>query len=70
MGSRADVIEFLARRPIPYPVVYDDKGVGGLFGVFSIPHMVLIGRDGRIVRVFVGGVGRDQIEGALRAATQ
>lgn len=70
MSARADVAEFLVRRPFPYPVVYDDRGVGGLYGVFSIPHLVLIGRDGKIARVFVGGVGRGQLDTALRAATQ
>ncbi len=68
-SSRADVVDFLARRPFPYPVVIDDKEVGGLYGVYSIPHLVVIGRDGRIARVFVGDVGRSQIEAALEAAS-
>jgi thiol-disulfide isomerase/thioredoxin len=59
---------FLAQRPFPYPVVSDDQGIGGLYGVFSIPHIVVIGRDGRIARVLVGGVGRAQLDTALRAA--
>ena len=69
MISRADLGAFLAQRPFPYPVVIDDKEVGGLYGVFSIPHLVVIGRDGRIARVFVGGVSRSQIDTALRAAS-
>jgi hypothetical protein len=38
--------------------------------VFSIPHIVVIGRDGRIARVFVGEVGRSQLDKALRAASE
>jgi thiol-disulfide isomerase/thioredoxin len=68
MIARDDLGAFLATRPFPYPVVSDDKGVGGLYGVFSIPHLVVIGRDGRIVRVFVGGVSRSQLDSALGAA--
>jgi len=68
MISRDDLGAFLATKPFPYPVVSDDKGVGGLYGVFSIPHLVVIGRDGRIVRVFVGGVSRSQLDSALGAA--
>ena len=68
MISRDELGAFLASRPFPYPVVSDDKEVGGLYGVFSIPHIVIIGRDGRIARVFVGGVGRSQLDGALVAA--
>jgi thiol-disulfide isomerase/thioredoxin len=68
MISRDELRAFLASRPIPYPVVSDDKEVGGLYGVFSIPHIVVIGRDGKIARVFVGGVSRSQLDKALGAA--
>ena len=68
MISRDELRAFLASRPFPYPVVSDDKEVGGLYGVFSIPHIVVIGRDGNIARVFVGGVSRSQLDKALSAA--
>jgi thiol-disulfide isomerase/thioredoxin len=68
--TRADLSAFLARQPSPYPVVLDDQEVGGLYGVYSIPHVVIVGRDGAISRVFVGGVGRDQLAAALRAASE
>jgi thiol-disulfide isomerase/thioredoxin len=68
MTSRDGLRAFLASRPFPYPVVSDDKEVGGRYGVFSIPHIVVIGRDGRIARVFVGGVSRSQLDKALGAA--
>lgn len=70
MSTRDDVRAFLARNPFPYPVVVDDRNVGGAYGVSSIPHLVIIGRDGRIVRVFVGGVGREQLDAALAAAAE
>jgi thiol-disulfide isomerase/thioredoxin len=69
-GTREEVAEFVARNPFPYPVVLDDKEIGGRYGVFSIPHLVVIGRDGKIARVFVGGVRRDQLAAALSAAVE
>jgi cytochrome c biogenesis protein CcmG/thiol:disulfide interchange protein DsbE len=69
-GSRDDLQAFLAQNPFPYPVVLDDRNVGGAYGVSSIPHVAIIGRDGKIVRVFVGGVGREQLEAALAAASE
>jgi thiol-disulfide isomerase/thioredoxin len=68
MISRDELRAFLASRPFPYPVVSDDKEVGGRYGVFSIPHIVIIGRDGNIARVLVGGVSRSQLDKALSAA--
>jgi peroxiredoxin len=70
MSTPDDVRAFLARNPFPYPVVVDNRNAGGAYGVSSIPHLVIIGRDGRIVRVFVGGVGREQLDAALAAASE
>ncbi len=70
MATRDDLRDFLARHPFPYPVVVDDRNAGGAYGVSSIPHLVVVGRDGKIARVFVGGVGREQIEAALAAASE
>jgi thiol-disulfide isomerase/thioredoxin len=70
MATRDDLRAFLTQNPFPYPVVVDDRNAGGLYGVSSIPHLVVVGRDGRIVRVFVGGVGREQIEAALVTASE
>jgi hypothetical protein len=38
--------------------------------VYSIPHIVVIGPDGKIVRVLVGGVTKGMLASALRAASQ
>ncbi len=70
MVTRAEVADFLARHPIPYPVVIDDQQVQGLYGVYSIPHLVIVGRDGKIARVFVGGASREDLDAALAAASQ
>jgi thiol-disulfide isomerase/thioredoxin len=70
MATPDDLRAFLAQNPFPYPIVADDRNVGGAYGVSSIPHLVIIGRDGRIVRVFVGGVGREQLDAALTAASE
>lgn len=65
-----EVQAFLTKRPFPYPVVVDDKGVGGLYRVYSIPHIVVVGPDGKIARVLVGGVTKGMLESALRAASE
>jgi thiol-disulfide isomerase/thioredoxin len=70
MATREELRAFLAQNPFPYPVVVDERNAGGAYGVSSIPHLVVVGRDGRIMRVFVGGVGREQIEAALAAASE
>jgi thiol-disulfide isomerase/thioredoxin len=70
MATREELQAFLAQNPFPYPVVLDDRNVGGVYGVSSIPHVVIVGRDGKVVRVFVGGVGREQLDSALTAASE
>ena len=65
-----EVRDFLAKHPSPYPIVVDDGKAGGAYGVSSLPHVVVVGRDGKIVRVFLGAVGRQQLERALFAASE
>lgn len=69
-GTREEVTSFLTERPFPYPVAIDDRGVGGLYRVSSIPHIVVIGPDGKIARVLVGSVTKAMLASALRAAGQ
>lgn len=69
-ATRDELRGFLTERPFPYPVVIDDRGVGGLYRVYSIPHIVVIGPDGKIARVLVGGVTKGMLASALRAASQ
>jgi thiol-disulfide isomerase/thioredoxin len=65
-----EVRDFLAKHPSPYPIVVDDGKAGGAYRVSSLPHVVIVGRDGKIVRVFLGAVGRQQLERALFAASK
>jgi len=68
-ASRDELGAFLAQQPSPYPVVQDNGDVSSLYGAYSIPHLVVIGRDGKIAKVFVGGVSRPQLDAALAAAS-
>jgi thiol-disulfide isomerase/thioredoxin len=63
-----DVREFLRRRPISYPVVVDEGEVGGRYDVTSLPHLVVLGRDGAISRVFFGLTRRAELARALDRA--
>lgn len=60
----ARVRDFVAKNAIPWRTVHHP----GLWNVKSVPHTVLIGRDGRVVRV--GARGRDLVReiGRLVAA--
>ncbi len=46
---------FLKERNIEYPVaILKDKSVYKAYGVSGIPHFTVIGKDGKIAKVFVG----------------
>jgi thiol-disulfide isomerase/thioredoxin len=70
-GATPDEIRsFLATHPVPYPVTLDSTGqVGALYKVQALPTLVLIDREGRVQRTFMGYTSRDTLDGALRAAT-
>lgn len=63
-----DVRDFLTERPAPYPMVRDDGTVGGLYKVVALPHMVVIGRDGGIRKVFWGMTSKTELDEALGQA--
>ncbi|HZL21044.1 MAG TPA: TlpA disulfide reductase family protein [Polyangia bacterium] len=68
-GATLDEIKsFLIEHPIPYPVVVDEGAVGGLYKVEALPTLVVLGRDGRIRKSFVGYTTRRAIDGALQDA--
>ena len=52
----AEQVQALLReRPAPYPMVIDRDGeVGSLYKVVALPHLVLVGRDGTILKTFWG----------------
>ncbi|MGB8295342.1 MAG: TlpA disulfide reductase family protein [Polyangia bacterium] len=65
MVDKSDIQAFLQQNPTPYPNLLDDQEVGGLYRVVSLPHLVIIGRDGVIRRVMVGQRRRAEIDAAI-----
>jgi len=50
-----DVTEFVKQTKLGVPVLMDRDGkVGEAFGVEGIPQTVVIGKDGKVRKVFVG----------------
>lgn len=42
-------------KDVDLTLISDENGyIGGLYGVKAIPHMVIIGRDGRIAAIHIG----------------
>ena len=57
---------FVKSRKIVWPQIFDDKGaLAKTYGVRAIPFALLVGRDGKIAAVNVGG---DDLEAAVQAA--
>jgi thiol-disulfide isomerase/thioredoxin len=55
-----------ALKDVDLALVSDENGYfGGEYGVKSIPHMIIIGRDGRIAAVHVG-YGEDEIPALVK----
>jgi peroxiredoxin len=70
-GVTADEVRaHLARRdrPSPYPMVLDDSEVGGRYNVMALPHLVVVGRDGAIRKIFWGLTTRGELARALNGA--
>ena len=68
MADQQEIQAFLREHPAPYPNLLDDREVGGLYRVVSLPHLVVIGRDGVIRRVMVGQRSRADIDVAVQQA--
>src|SRR5204863_5427231 len=58
-GDGAKVREFVQAKGIPWRQVHyanaPSNAVAALYGVHGVPHTVLVGRDGRILRVGLRG---------------
>ena len=53
---------FLRERPAAYPMVLDADGqVNDLYKVVALPHLVLVGRDGTVLKTFWGVTTRREI---------
>ena len=64
------VAAVLREHPAPYPMVIDSEGeVGSLYKVVALPHIVLVDRDGSIIKTFWGVTSETEISQALAAAT-
>jgi thiol-disulfide isomerase/thioredoxin len=70
MVDKAEIQAFLHENPAPYPNLFDDREVGGLYRVVSLPHLVIIGRDGIIRRVMLGQRRRAEIDAAIQQALE
>jgi cytochrome c biogenesis protein CcmG, thiol:disulfide interchange protein DsbE len=70
MVDKEEIRDFLQSHPAPYPNLIDDREVGGLYRVVSLPHLVVIGRDGVIRRVMVGQRSRAEVEAELQRALE
>ena len=68
IADQAEIQAFVRQYPAPYPNLLDNREVGGLYRVVSLPHLVIIGRDGVIRRVMVGQRGRAEIDAAIQQA--
>lgn len=68
MVDKEEIGEYLRQHPAPYPNLFDDREVGGLYRVVSLPHMVIIGRDGVIRRVMVGQRRKSEVEAEIQRA--
>ena len=68
MADKQEIQAFLRESPAPYPNLLDDREVGGLYRVVSLPHLVVIGRDGVIRRVMVGQRSRADIDATIQQA--
>jgi thiol-disulfide isomerase/thioredoxin len=66
-----DIKAFMVEHPFSYPVVQDGDGeVGARYRLEALPHIVVVGRDGRIRGSYVGFTSKATLEKALRDAVE
>jgi cytochrome c biogenesis protein CcmG/thiol:disulfide interchange protein DsbE len=59
---------FLAKNPIPYPIVLGNNATAQSYHIESLPDTFLIDRNGRIAAAYTAGlVDRNDIEANIRA---
>lgn len=64
----SDVRAFLREHAAPYPIVIDDGRAQDLYKVQALPQLVLIGRDGSVLRTFTGLQTRSTLSDAIAQA--
>ena len=66
-----DIKAFMVEHPFSYPVVHDSDGeVGARYRLEALPYIVVVGRDGRIRRSYVGYTSKETLEKAVRDAVE
>ena len=66
-----DIKAFMVEHPFSYPVVHDGDGeVGARYRLEALPHIVVVGRDGRIRGSYVGFTSKATLEKAVREAVE
>lgn len=64
-GQPDDIVQVLREKGIKYPVMRDtdDRSTFSAYRIMGIPHLVLVGRDGRVL---ADGVSIEQMETRIR----
>lgn len=57
-----DAVEFFERNGGDWPVVLDDSGLAGHYGVAKVPETYLVAPSGRVVEKLIGGVTQAGLE--------
>ncbi len=58
---------FVSQQGMNYPVLYDTKGVSGMYGgIQSIPTTFVINRDGKVVEQIVGSRPKNVFESIIK----
>ena len=70
MDDSAQPVRDVAKRfAFNYPVVLGDAKLGSEFGgVLGLPVQMLVGRDGRILKIWTGEIAPGAVEQAVKAA--
>ena len=66
-GARPPVMEFVSRNPVSFPVALADARATASYGVRMLPTSFLIGRDGRLLRVYQGPLDVAALENDILA---
>lgn len=66
-GAEARARAFAGQIGLKMPIGVDEENVSARYGVTSIPHLVLVGRDGEVKRVFHGVHSAAEIARAVEA---
>jgi thiol-disulfide isomerase/thioredoxin len=66
--SKASAMDALKRFPVNYPVAMGDAALGRLYGgILGLPEITLIGRDGKVIRVWRGNFRAGELDAAVEA---